>query len=93
MIYTSPAASRLAQSIAHADELLPEEVVKNGGGLAIQAIRESVEYPIADRLSFQCFLGLDLTREAPDDTAVWRFRERLWPERVKALFDELNAFS
>jgi IS5 family transposase len=53
---------------------------------------EQVEYPIADRLSFQRFLGMDLTQEAPDYTAVWRFRERLGPERVKELFAELNAY-
>ncbi len=35
-----------------------------------------VEYQIADRLSFQRFLGIDLTQDAPDYTAIWRFRER-----------------
>ena len=53
---------------------------------------EQVEYQIADRLSFQRFLGIDLTQDAPDYTAIWRFRERLGPERMKALFDELGAF-
>ncbi len=51
-----------------------------------------VEFQIADRLSFQRFLGLDLTQDAPDYTAVWRFRERLGPERMKALFGELNGY-
>ena len=53
---------------------------------------EQVEYQIADRLSFQRFLGMDLTQEAPDYTAVWRFRERLGPERMQALFAELNGY-
>ena len=53
---------------------------------------EQVEYQIADRLSFQRFLGIDLTLDAPDYTAIWRFRERLGPERMKALFEELGAF-
>ena len=53
---------------------------------------EQVEYQIADRLSFQRFLGIDLTQDAPDYTAIWRFRERLGPERMKALFEELGAF-
>ncbi len=53
---------------------------------------EQVEYPIADRLSFQRFLGIDLTQDAPDYTAIWRCRERLGPERMKALFEELGAF-
>ncbi len=53
---------------------------------------EQVEYQIADRLSFQRFLGIDLTQDAPDYTAIWRFRERLGPARVKALFEELGAF-
>ncbi|EQD37588.1 transposase IS4 family protein, partial [mine drainage metagenome] len=50
---------------------------------------EQVEYQIADRLSFQRFLGIDLTQDAPDYTAIWRFRERLGAERMKALFEEL----
>ena len=53
---------------------------------------EQVEYQIADRLSFQRFLGIDLTQDAPDYTAIWRFRERLGAERMKALFEELGAF-
>jgi len=53
---------------------------------------EHVEYQIADRLSFQRFLGMDLTQEAPDYTAVWRFRGRLGPERMQALFAELNGY-
>jgi IS5 family transposase len=53
---------------------------------------EQVEYQIADRLSFQRFLGIDLTQDAPDYTAIWRFRERLGAERMKTLFEELGAF-
>ena len=33
---------------------------------------EQVEYQIADRLSIQRFLGIDLAQEAPDYTAIWR---------------------
>ena len=53
---------------------------------------EQVEFQIADRLSFQRFLGIDLTQDAPDYTAIWRFRERLGPERMQALFAELNGY-
>ena len=53
---------------------------------------ERVEFQIADRLSFQRFLGIDLTQDAPDYTAIWRFRERLGPARMQALFAELNAY-
>ena len=53
---------------------------------------EQVEYPTADRLSFQRFLGIDLAQEAPDYTAIWRFRERLGAARMKALFEELGAY-
>ncbi|EQD69338.1 transposase IS4 family protein, partial [mine drainage metagenome] len=53
---------------------------------------EQVEYLIVDRLSFQRFLGIDLTQDAPDYTAIWRFRERLGAARMKALFEELSAF-
>ena len=31
---------------------------------------ERVEFQIADRLSFQRFLGIDLTQDAPDYTAI-----------------------
>ena len=53
---------------------------------------EQVEYQIVDRLSFQRFLGIDLTQGAPDYTAIWRFRERLGAARMKALFEELGAY-
>ena len=53
---------------------------------------EQVEYQIADRPSFQRFLGIDLAQEAPGYTAVWRFRERLGAARMKALFEELGAY-
>ena len=53
---------------------------------------EQVEYQTADRLSFQRFLGIDLTQDALDYTALWRFRERLGPERMKALFEDLGAY-
>ena len=53
---------------------------------------KQVEFQIADRLSFQRFLGIDLTQDAPDYTAIWRFRERLGPERMQALFAELNGY-
>ncbi len=51
-----------------------------------------VEFQIAERLSFQRFLGIDLTQDAPDYTAIWRFRERLGLERMQALFAELNGY-
>ena len=53
---------------------------------------EQVEYLIADWLSFHRFLGIDLTQDAPDYTAIWRFRERFGAERMKTLFEELSTY-
>jgi len=41
---------------------------------------------IADRLSFQSFLGLSITDPVPDDTTVTRFRQKL---QEKGLLEEL----
>jgi IS5 family transposase len=38
---------------------------------------EQVEYQVRDRLSFARFLGLGIEDEVPDESSVWRFRERL----------------
>jgi IS5 family transposase len=38
---------------------------------------EQTEYQIDDCLSFQRFIGLDLSSEVPDYTTIWKFRERL----------------
>ena len=53
---------------------------------------EQVEYPIADRLSFQRFLGIDLSHAVPDYTAVWRFREKLKGGVMEELFERLGAY-
>jgi len=52
---------------------------------------EQVEFQVADRLSFQRFVGIGIEHPVPDYTAVWRFRERLKGEPIQALFDRLNA--
>ena len=51
---------------------------------------EQVEYQIADRLSFQRFLGIDLSHAVPDYTAVWRFREKLKGGVMEELFERLS---
>jgi IS5 family transposase len=38
---------------------------------------EQAEYQINDRLSFQRFLGLDLTSKVPDQNTIWTFKENL----------------
>jgi IS5 family transposase len=38
---------------------------------------EQAEYQINDRLSFQRFLGLDLTTKVPDQNTIWTFKENL----------------
>jgi IS5 family transposase len=38
---------------------------------------EQAEYHINDRLSFQRFLGLDLTSKVPDQNTIWTFKENL----------------
>lgn len=38
---------------------------------------KQVEYQIINRRSFQEFLGLDTGDKAPDEKAVWLFRENL----------------
>lgn len=53
---------------------------------------EQVEYPVADRLSFQRFLGIGIEHAVPDYTAVWRFRERLRGEVMTDLFETLGHY-
>lgn len=53
---------------------------------------EQVEYQIADRLSFQRFLGIGIEHPVPDYTAVWRFREKLQGGVIEELFENLSAY-
>lgn len=53
---------------------------------------EQVEYQVADRLSFQRFLGIGIEHTVPDYTAVWRFRERLAGKVMEDLFARLSAY-
>lgn len=53
---------------------------------------EQVEYQIADRLSFQRFLGIGIEQTVPDYTAVWRFREKLKGGVIEELFARLVAY-
>ncbi|WP_049624015.1 IS5/IS1182 family transposase, partial [Frateuria defendens] len=53
---------------------------------------EQVEFQIADRLSFQRFLGLGIEHTVPDYTAVWRFRETLKGAVIEDLFARLGAY-
>ncbi len=38
---------------------------------------EQVEFQVNDRLSFQRFLGLDISSSVPDYSTIWKFREKL----------------
>ncbi len=41
-----------------------------------------LEDQVNDRLSFQNFVGLDMSETVPDYTTIWRFRDRLSSEGV-----------
>jgi IS5 family transposase len=50
---------------------------------------EKTEYLIMDRLSFQRFLGLQLSDKVPDATTIWLFREDLNKANIlDTIFDE-----
>lgn len=50
---------------------------------------EELEYQVADRISFQKFLGIP--NEIPDYSTVWRFREALAEEKIlDEIWDELK---
>ena len=52
-----------------------------------------LEDQVNDRLSFQRFVGLDMSGTVPDYTTIWRFRERLSEEGAgEKLFDLINSF-
>lgn len=53
---------------------------------------EQVEYQVADRLSFQRFLGIGIEHPVPDYSAVWRFREKLKGGVIEELFENLGAY-
>jgi len=52
---------------------------------------EQTEIQIADRLSFQRFLGLGPSDKVPDRNTIWTFKERLGAKGVRVLFEDLNA--
>lgn len=52
-----------------------------------------LEDQVNDRLSFQNFVGLDMSETVPDYTTIWRFRDRLSSEGVgEKLFVLVNSF-
>lgn len=51
---------------------------------------EQTEIQIADRLSFQRFLGLGPSDKVPDRNTIWTFKERLSDKGVRLLFEDLN---
>lgn len=54
---------------------------------------EQTEYQINDRLSFQRFLGIDLSSDVPDYTTIWKFREALVQSNaINDLFKSLQKF-
>ena len=48
-----------------------------------------LEDQVNDRLSFQSFIGLDLSTTVPDYTTIWRFRERLIENKLNDRLFEL----
>lgn len=54
---------------------------------------EQTEYQINDRLSFQRFLGLDISSQIPDYSTIWKFRERLIESNaVNDIFNKLLKY-
>lgn len=52
-----------------------------------------LEDQVNDRLSFQRFVGLDMSTTVPDYTTIWRFRDRLSEEGAgDKLFALINSF-
>lgn len=52
---------------------------------------DNTEYMINDRLSFQRFLGLTLSKKVPDAKTIWLFRNKLTKSgKEKKLFDMFN---
>lgn len=52
-----------------------------------------LEDQMNDRLSFQRFVGLDMSETVPDYSTIWRFRDRLSEEGAgEKLFDLINSF-
>jgi len=52
-----------------------------------------LEDQVNDRLSFQRFVGLDMSTTVPDYSTIWRFRDRLSEEGVgDKLFELINSF-
>jgi IS5 family transposase len=52
-----------------------------------------LEDQVNDRLSFQYFVGLDMSVTVPDYSTIWRFRERLSEEGIGGkLFNLINSF-
>lgn len=52
-----------------------------------------LEDQVNDRLSFQRFVGIDMTTTVPDYSTIWRFRDRLSSEGIgDKLFDLINSF-
>lgn len=49
---------------------------------------EELEYQIADRISFQKFLGFP--KDIPDFTTFWRFREEISEETIHNIWEELK---
>jgi len=47
---------------------------------------DQMEFCIYDRTSFQRFLGLQHEGRIPDAKTIWKFRERLGPEGMEAVF-------
>jgi IS5 family transposase len=52
---------------------------------------EQAEYQINDRLSFQRFLGLDMSSTVPDRNTIWTFKEKLSESGIP--YDIFSAFN
>ena len=51
---------------------------------------EQAEFQINDRLSFQRFLGLDLSKKVPDQNTIWAFKEDLANSSIE--YDIFHSF-
>jgi len=51
---------------------------------------EQMEYQLLDRMSFQRFCGLALSRTVPDRTTIWSFENRIGAEGAHAIFVAMN---
>ena len=90
---------------AEVDRVAPREVNPKGGRppyptetmvriLMLKRLHnlsdEQTEYQLLDRMSFQRFCGLSLSRTVPDRTTIWLFENRIGAEGAQAIFQAMK---